>query len=135
MNCAHRNGKTSLTPKENAFISAYLGGASSAASAAANAGYKSPHKVAFRIIHKRHIAAEIERRSAIRRENEKFDINKTQQLLAYFATFDRTTAFKPGTKELLPMAKWPDQRLCRAVDSIKFRDGKDGTKLIKIGFT
>ena len=135
MDRAHRNVKSLLTPKEEAFISAYLGSASNAVSAAAKAGYKSPRRVAFQLMHRPHIAAEIERRRAVWRESDEFDIHKLQEWLAYSATFDPTTIFKPGTKELLPMSKWPDQRLRYMVESVKISEKKDGTKRIKFGFT
>ena len=85
-------------------------------------------------MHEPRIAAEIERRVAIPRESEEFDIHKLLEWSAYCATFDPMTIFKPGTRELLPMEKWPDQRLRRIVESIKISEDKDGTKRIEIGF-
>ena len=135
MHRARRTGKRVLTPKEESFISAYLGGASSAPSAAAKAGYKSPQKVAFQLLHKPHIAAEIgRRRRAIRREKEEFDIHKLLEWLSFSATFDPTTIFKPGTSELLPPAEWSDQRLLRLVESIKSTEDEDGTKSTEVRF-
>ena len=65
MHRIRRNGKPVLTPREEAFISAYLDGAGKdAPSAAAKAGYKSPHKIASQLMHQQHIGAEIERRAA-----------------------------------------------------------------------
>ena len=86
-------------------------------------------------MHEPHIAAEIKRRIAIRRESDQFDIHKLLEWLAYSATFDPTTIFKRGTKELLPMTKWPDQRLRYMVERVKISGKKDGTKRIKFGFT
>jgi phage terminase small subunit len=135
MHRTRRNGKPVLTAREEAFISAYPEGSSKdAPSAAAEAGYKSPHKIASQLMHQPHIVAEIKRRKAIRRESEEFDIDKLLEWSAYSATFDPTTIFKPGTKELLPMAKWPDQRLCRMVESIRISTDKNGTKHVEIKF-
>jgi phage terminase small subunit len=135
MHRTRRNDKPVLTVREEAFISAYLEGASKdAPSAAAKAGYKSPHKIASLLMHQPHIAAEIERRAATRRESEEFDIHKLLEWSAYCATFDPTTIFKPGTKELLPMAKWPDPRLCRMIEGIRTSTDKNGTKHVEIKF-
>jgi len=135
MHRTRRNDKPVLTVREEAFISAYLEGASKdAPSAAAKAGYKLPHKIASLLMHQPHIAAEIERRAATRREREEFDIHKLLEWSAYCATFDPTSIFKPGTNELLPMAKWPDPRLRRVVEGIRIIETKNGTKHIKINF-
>src|SRR5208283_483955 len=135
MRRTRRNGKPVLTAGEEAFISAYLEGSSKdAPSAAAKAGYKSPHKIPSQLMHQPHIVAEIKRRKAIRRESEEFDIDKLLVWSAYCATFDPTAIFKPGTKELLPMTKWPDQRLCRVVEGIRITTDENGTKHVEIKF-
>jgi phage terminase small subunit len=76
-----RNGKPVLTAMEQAFVSAYVGGATSAVQAAAEAGYKSPQKLAFILMQKPHVMAEIERRPQALREREESQHPETARLL------------------------------------------------------
>jgi Terminase small subunit len=112
------NGTPVLTAKEEAFIGLYIRD-SNALKAARDAGYKSPQKDSFQLMHRRHVVAEIERRQKVLREREDFDLAKLLDWSVYCATFDIGEIFKNGSFEILPPHKWPDPRLRRLAESVK----------------
>ncbi len=121
MHRTRRNGRLLLTPKERAFISAYLDGANSALSAAAKAGYRWPGKVASQLLHKPLIAAEIERRQAARRQREEFNAAKLMDKLVFIVQMDPTSIIEPSTWKVLEPKDWPVQELRSLVKSFEMK--------------
>lgn len=129
------NGEPVLTAKERAFITAYTSGSSNALQAAIEAGYKSPAKESYQLLRRPHVVAEIERRQALMREGEDFDLKRLKEWTVFAATFDMSSIFKPGTWQMLPMDDWPDQRLRRLVEKVKVTKNKDGTVTVQVYFS
>lgn len=113
-----KTGKLALTAKEQVFVNAYVR-EPNAAKAARAAGYKSVLKVAAQLIQRPPVRDEIDRRQALLRDREDFNLNKLMDWSVEAATFDIGEIFREDTFEILPPAKWPNQRLRHFVQSFK----------------
>jgi len=133
-----KTGKPVLTAKEEAFVSFYMRG-SNALRAAKDAGYRSPQNASFTLLRKLAVVAEIERRQALLREKENFDLGALLDWTVFAATHDAGEILKPGTFEILPPDQWPDPRKRSLIESFETtttttRDGETRTS-VKIKFT
>jgi len=113
-----QSGEPRLTTMEEAFVHAYVRDPNAVAAARA-AGYKSVLKVAAQLMQRPPVRDEIDRRQALLREKEEFNLETLFNWSVYGATYDAASIVDKDTFEILHPSKWPDQRLRKLVESIK----------------
>ncbi len=129
-----KDGQPVITAMERKFITAYTTGSLNALEAARAAGYKSAAKESFNLLRRPHILAEIKRRQYLLRRNEDFNLGRLLNWSAFAATFDIGEIFKPGTFKILPLSKWPNQRLRRLVERVKVTEKDNGDIVTEVSF-
>jgi len=113
-----QSGEPRLTTMEAAFVNAYVRDPN-AVKAARAAGYKSVLKVAAQLMQRPPVRDEIDRRQALLREKEEFDLERLFDWSVFGATHDGASILKGDTFEILHPKEWPDQRMRKLVESIK----------------
>jgi len=129
---AKHSGPRPLNNRELKFIDLYLRNGN-AYQAAVQAGYskRGAARQSYELLQRPAVKAEIERLQLALREKRLMSISELFEWSCFIATCDLGEIYKPGTFEVLPLDKWPDERLRKVVERVKrtprrVRDPKTG---------